>query len=207
MRMRRTAVAALLAAGIVVPTLPTAAVAAAKPASPAAASRALADRPAPKPGKTRKPVRTSFVATGVVTAVDVAAGTVTLRAKGGTRDVRRRTVTVAVPDTARVVVNGKRAAPAVIIAGAKITVNGFRSADVYTAIRVRVSQKVVTPAPVPTPTVDPTPTETPAPDVTPTAGPTPSETPDVTPTADPTPTPDADPTVDPEDEIFDDLSA
>jgi hypothetical protein len=185
MRMRRTAVAALLAAGIVVPTMATAAAAVAQPAAHPAAAQRAKDKVAVKPGKTRKPVRTPFAASGRVTAVDAAAGTVTLLAQGGSKDVRKRTVTVAVPSTARVVINGKRGALSAVTVGARITVNGTRSAGVYTASKVQVSQKagpVVTPSPKPT--VQPTPT--------------------VEPTE---PTPDDGDTEEPADEISDDLSA
>src|SRR4051812_29306907 len=103
MRLRRTAVAALLAAGLAVPAFATAAVAAAQPGG--AHPTATAQKSGPKPAKTRKPVRTPFAASGRVTAVDAAAGTLTVLAKGGTKDVRKRTVTVTVPGTARIVVN------------------------------------------------------------------------------------------------------
>jgi hypothetical protein len=160
MRMRRTAVAALLAAGIVVPTVATPA--AAQPAAHSAAAHSAVaqrakDKVAGKPGRTRKPVRTPFVAGGTVTTVDVAAGTVTLRVRSGTKDVRKRTVTVTVASTARVLVNGKRSALNAVTAGALVTVIGRRSEGVYTANKVLVSQRsrpVVTPEP--TPTTEPT---------------------------------------------------
>jgi hypothetical protein len=197
MRMRRTAVAALLAAGIVVPTLSTAAVAFAQPAATSAAQRAGADKAAPKPIKTRKAVRTPFAATGKVTAVDAAAGTVTLLATGGTKDVRKRTVTVTVPASVRIKAQGQRITLATIVVGAKITVVGKRAGGSYTATHVQVSQKVrPVVKPSPTPTVEPTPTVDPTPTVTPT-DPTPSTS----------PTPDDGPIVDPEEENSDDLSA
>ncbi|MEU8609949.1 hypothetical protein AB0C29_18360 [Actinoplanes sp. NPDC048791] len=204
MRLRRTAVAALLAAGIVVPAVGTAATAFAQPGGkPVSAQKAH-----PKPNKTKKPVRTPFAASGKVTAVDAAAGTVTLLASGGTKDVRRQTVTVTVPGSLRVVVNGKRTTLKTVAVGARITVNGTRVGTAYTATKVSVTQKkgaVV--KPTPTPTVSPTPQPTPPAEDTPV-----DETPtDDTPTAEPTPTtspePDEDPTEDPEDEISDDLSA
>ena len=162
MRLRRTAVAALLAAGIVVPAVTTAAVAFAQPATTATAQKAPK---APKPVKTKKPVRTPFAASGTVTAVDAAAGTVTVQAKGGTKDVRKRTVTVTVASNAKIKVNDKVGTLAAVKPGAKITVTGTRSGDVYTATRVQVSQRkapVVTPSP--TPTVSPSPTTEPSPD-------------------------------------------
>lgn len=176
MRLRRTALAALLATGIVVPAAGTAAVAFAQPA-PATAT--AAHQSSGKPNKTRKPVRTPFAGSGRVTAVDAEAGTVTLLAKGGTKDVRKRSVTVVVADTARITVNSRRSTLDAVTVGAKITVTGTRSAGVYSATRVQVSQKaapVVTPSP--TPTVSPS----------------------------PSPTPDDDPTEAPEDESGDDSS-
>jgi hypothetical protein len=188
MRLRRTAVAALLAAGIVVPAVSTAAVAFAQPAT----KSATAQKSGPKPGKTKKPVRTPFTASGKVTAVNAAAGTVTVLATGGTKDVRKHTVTITVTSAARFKINSRAGTLAAVTVGARITVTGTRSGTTYTAAKVEVSQKkspVVTPSP--TPTVDPGPTVEPTP-IT-------STGPDDDPTEDPT--------EDPEDEIFDDLSA
>jgi hypothetical protein len=199
MRLRRTAVAALLAAGIVVPAVGTAATAFAQPAGkPVTAQKAT-----PKPSKTKKPVRTRFEASGKVTAVDAAAGTVTLLASNGTKDVRKQTVTVTVPGSLRVVVNGKRTTLKAVAVGARIAVNGTRVGTAYTAAKVSVTQKkTAVVKPTPKPTVPPTPQPTPPAEETPA---------DDTPTAEPTPTtspePDEDPTEDPEDEISDDLSA
>lgn len=185
MRLRRTAVAALLAAGIVVPAVSTAAVAFAHPATTATAQKAKA----PKPVKTRKPVQ--FAASGKVTAVDAAAGTVTVQAKGGTKDVRKRTVTVTVAGNARIKINDKVGTLAAVKPGAKITVTGTRSGDVYTATRVQVSQRtapVVTPSPAPAvtpdPTTEPAPTTEPSPDT--------STSPDDNPKPDDSPSEDAD---------------
>jgi hypothetical protein len=156
MRLRRTVVAALLAAGVAVPVAATAGFAAAPAASSTATAAHKGDS---KPGK----VRAKFAASGRVTAVDAVAGTVTVAAKGGTKDVRKRTVTVSVADDARVRINGKRAALDAVVVGAKISVTGDRVNGVYTATRVQVSQKsrpVVQPSPTPTvspsPDVDPT---------------------------------------------------
>jgi hypothetical protein len=192
MRLRRTAVAALLAAGIVVPAVSTAAVAFAQPATKTAtaqkSSPKASPKASPKPSKTKKPVRTPFTASGKVTAVDAAAGTVTVLATGGTKDVRKHTVTITVTSAARFKINSRTGTLAAVSVGAKITVTGTRSGSTYTAARVEVSQKkspVITPSPAPT--VDPEPT----------AEPTPSTS----------TSPDDDPTEDPEDEISDDLSA
>lgn len=217
MRLRRTAFAALLAAGILVPAAGTATVAFAQPGSrPAAVQKAK-----PKPVKTKKAVRTPFAAIGKVTAVDAAAGTVTLLATGGTRDVRRKTVTVAVPAAVRVVINSKRVTLAAVAVGARITVTGRFSAGTYTAAKVQVTQRkkpVVTPSPTPpadpTPTDEPTdePTEDPGVDPTPTEEPTgdPAPTEEPAPTEDPTPSaspsPGDEPSEDPAEEILGDLS-
>ncbi|UQU61699.1 hypothetical protein COUCH_21915 [Couchioplanes caeruleus] len=188
MRIRRTAVAALLAAGIVVPAVSAAAMAA-QPAAKAPGAAASAHKATPKPSKTAKtpkPVR--FTASGTVTAVDAEAGTVTLLAKGGTKDVRKRTVTVVVPAKASLRVNGKKVTLSGVAAGQRIEVVGRRTGDVYTADVVRVSGRAAKPAPspsvTPTPTVEPT-TE---PSDDPTTEPTedPSDDPTVEPSAEPT---------------------
>jgi hypothetical protein len=150
---------------------------------------ASAFKATPKPAKTTKapkPVR--FTASGTVTAVDAEAGTVTLLAKGGTKDVRKRTVTVAVPAKASLRVNGKKATLAGVSAGQRIEVVGRRSGDVYTAEVVRVSGKTVKPAPspsvTPTPTVEPTTEPTDDPTTEPTEDL--SDDPTVEPSAEPT---------------------
>jgi hypothetical protein len=157
--MRRTAVAALLAAGIVVPAVSTAAVAFAQSAPGTTATAAKA---APKPDKTPKPAKTPkapkpvrFTASGTVTAVDAGAGTVTLLAKGGTKDVRKKTVTVSVPDRASLRLNGKKVTLSALAAGQRIEVVGRRSGSTYTAEVVRVSGKTVKPAPSPSVTPSP----------------------------------------------------
>ena len=189
MRLRRTAVAALLAAGIVVPAVTTAAVAFAQPATTATVQKAKA----PKPVKTKKPVRIPFAASGKVTAVDAAAGTVTVQAKGGTKDVHKRTVTVTVASNAKIKINDKVGTLAAVQPGAKITVTGTRSTGVYTATRVQVSQRtapVVTPSPTPTTEPGPTPTVSPAPTTEPSLDPEPS--PDTSTTPDDKPSEDTD---------------
>lgn len=191
MRLRRTAVAALLAAGIVVPAVSTAAVAFAQPATTATAQKAPKAPKAPK--VTKKPVRTPFAASGKVTAVDAAAGTVTVQAKGGTKDVHKRTVTVTVASNAKIKINDKVGTLAAVQPGAKITVTGTRSTGVYTATRVQVSQRtapVVTPSPTPTTEPGPTPTVSPAPTTEPSLDPEPS--PDTSTTPDDKPSEDTD---------------
>jgi len=192
MRMRRTAVAALLAAGIAVPAVSTAAVAFAQPAKPGAT--ATAAKATPKPSKTpkaAKPVR--FTASGTVTAVDAQAGTVTLLAKGGTKDVRKKTITVSVPAKASLRLNGRKVTLAALASGQRIEVVGRRTGTVYTADLVRASGKGVKPAPSPTVTPSPVTPSPSAPVTEPTDEPSdePTEGPSDEPTATPAPSDDA----------------
>jgi hypothetical protein len=156
MRMRRTALVIAMAAGIIVPTVSTAAtVAWASPATKPAVSQKA--KPAPKtskPAKTTKPakpVKASFAANGSVTAVDVDAHTVTVVVKGGTKDVKGRTVGILLPSSARIVLDDAPATAADIEAGFRITVTGTRVGNVYTASKVQASS--------PEPTVSLTPTD------------------------------------------------
>lgn len=197
MRMRRTALAALLAAGIAVPAVSTAAVAFAQPGKPG--TGASAAKATPKPSKTTKapkPVR--FTASGTVTAVDAAAGTVTLLAKGGTKDVRRKTITVSVPAKASLRLNGKKVTLAALGSGQRIEVAGRRTGTAYTAEIVRAKGKAAKPAPGPTVTPSPV---TPLPSAPPTTEPAePTEDPSAEPTGEPTLEPSAEPTADPGDD-------
>ncbi len=167
MRMRRTALALAVAAAVTVPTVATASVAAAKPAAkPAASHGKPAAKPAKptKPAKPAKPVKVTFSASGVVTAVDLDARTVTVAAKGGTKDVKGRTVGVVVPSTARIVLDDAPATVADLEAGFRITVTGTRLGTVYTASKVQASspEPEVTPTPTPTPSEPSEPVEPPA---------------------------------------------
>ncbi|GID91775.1 hypothetical protein ACFQFC_00870 [Amorphoplanes digitatis] len=197
MRLPRTAAAAVLAAGIIVPAVSGAAVALASPSSHSVVATKHGHEPGGsekpgKPHKPRKPVRIPFAANGKVTAVDAEAGTVTLAAHGGTKDVRRKTITVKVPEGARIRVNGRRATVAGILAGAKITVTGLRVDGVYTAVvinanRPKPAKPPVTPSPSVTPSTDvsPSPSVTPSTDVTPSPTGSAAPTPSVSPSADP----------------------
>ncbi|HEY0000656.1 MAG TPA: hypothetical protein VGB74_09390 [Actinoplanes sp.] len=151
---------------------------------------------------------TKFEATGTVKAVNAAAGTVTVAVKGGTKEVRGKTVTVKVPPTVRIVVNGARKTLADIGTGFQIAVGGTQTGTVYLATKVTATGKKV--RPVPSPTVSPSPSipvtpspsesVTPAPsdgDVTPAPSdgdvtPAPSDD-DVTPEPSGTPEPSASP--------------
>jgi hypothetical protein len=194
MRLPRSAVAAMLAAGIIVPAVSGAAVAMAAPSSHSAGTfvdAAKSDKPG-KPGKPSRRVKVKFAAEGRVTAVDAAAGTVTLLAKSGTKDVRKKTITVAVPAGARIVVGGRRATVAGIVAGARIAVTGTRVGAEYTAARISATR------PKPAPSKKPVPVVTPSP--------SPSVTPDPTASAEPgdddtDPGDEVDPTDDPQDDL------
>lgn len=192
MRLPRYAVAAVLAAGIVVPAVSGAAVALAAPSSHSVG--AFKDAPSSnnhdKKEKKNKRAKV-FAANGKVTAVDAEAGTVTLAAKAGTKDVRRKTITVSVPAGVRIEVDGRRSTVAGVVAGARIAVTGTRVGADYTAVRISATSPK--PGPSKSPVVTPSPSVTPSPTVTPSPGVTPSPT--------GTPDPTADPSEDPEDDL------
>ncbi|MFI7601895.1 hypothetical protein [Actinoplanes sp. NPDC049681] len=202
MRMRRAATAALLTAGILVPAVSTAAVAFASPSKHTSSAAKSTHKPeaTPKPKATPKPTKTPkaqkpvrFTASGTVTAVDAEAGTVTLVVKGGTKDVRKSTLTVTVPAKASVRVNSKKATVAALAAGFRIEVTGRRAGAVYTVDVLRATGKKAKPAPsvTPSPTTEPTDEPTTEPTTEPTDEPTteptdePSTEPTVAPSADP----------------------
>ncbi|MCU7726992.1 hypothetical protein ODJ79_24965 [Actinoplanes sp. KI2] len=192
MRIRRIAVSALLVAAVVVPLGSGAAMAESK--SHAAPSQGHHSEHKPK--KTKKPPKAvKFIAAGTVTAVDATAGTVTVKVKGGTKNVRRSTVTITVPSTARIVVNGAGKTLADIGVGYGITVTGTASDEGFTAARIEARGKKSGVKPTPTPTASPTPTDEPTDEPTddPTDGPTddPTDGPTDDPTATPTLTPTA----------------
>jgi hypothetical protein len=124
-----------------------------------------------KPTKPTRPVkRVSFSYNGTLTAVDVAAGTVTVMVRGGGHQaLRGKKITLAVPATAVVRRNAVAATPADLVAGDRIQVKGDRVGSAHTVRRVSATSAAVT-TPAPTPSVEPTePSETPEPTVTPTA--------------------------------------
>nr|WP_296072190.1 hypothetical protein [uncultured Actinoplanes sp.] len=154
MQLRRTALAAAVTVALVVPAVWSVSSAEANPSSPAAS--ASHGKPTAKPVK-----KVKFSASGTVKAVDAAARTVTIAVKGGTKDVRGRTVTVKVPSDVKVVVNGGRRGLAEVAPGFTVTVTGVRAGDVYSAEKVDARGKVKstpkpstpkpsTPAPQPT---------------------------------------------------------
>ncbi|GIF14321.1 hypothetical protein [Actinoplanes teichomyceticus] len=187
MRMRRIAVAVAMTAAVTVPVATTGVMAyaakpssspaakkpAAKPTTPATAPTtpaATPTTPAAKkpavtpttPATTKKPtpapvkkVKVAFAASGRVTAVG--ATSVTVAVKGGTKDVKGRTVTIGVPASVRVLLNGKRVAVTALAAGHQVSITGTRVDAVYTAAKVQATGKVVKPTPVPSTSTSPAP--------------------------------------------------
>ncbi|WP_306216050.1 hypothetical protein [Actinoplanes sp. RD1] len=148
---RRIALAAVLAVGVALPAATVAGQAAyAKP-------RDSVSAPA------KKKQTTAFAATGTVTAVDTTAGTVTLYAKGGTKNVRRQTVTVSVPEEAKIRVNGRKATLAAVAVGYRVEVAGRGDGTTWTAAVLAAKGKPAKPAPEVTPTPSPSVTPTPSP--------------------------------------------
>jgi hypothetical protein len=198
-RVRRLAAVAALATAVIVPAGSAVAVASVKSPSPFgvqaphASGKGKNDKPA-KPAKPPKPVKVNFTAEGTVTAVDAAAGTVTVAAKGGTTDVRGSSVTIAVPATTRIVVNGARGALADLAAGFRITVTGSRAGTDYTAGKIEARGKRVKPNPSTSPTPAPTGSATPAPTPSDSTAPAPTPTDSATPAPAVTPTPTDTPT-------------
>ncbi|MGZ6827784.1 MAG: hypothetical protein ACXVGH_13430 [Mycobacteriales bacterium] len=141
-----------------------AAVALGTPATAMAASHAHAkpSKPAHPAHPVRKPA--PFTAVGVVTAVDPAAGTVTVADTGGSRDLHGRTVVVSVAGTTRVTLDDAPATLAQLAAGDAVTANGVRSASGALTARA-VNATSPAPAPVPTDSPTPVPTDSPTPAV------------------------------------------
>jgi hypothetical protein len=191
MRLRPVFLAAVMTVAVGVPAAATAA-AAAPGNQPVPAVSALKGKPTAKPSKPAKPakpvkpVKVQFSASGTVKAVDAAAGTVTVVAKGGTKDVKGKTVTISVPSAVRIQLNGARKKLADLGAGFRITITGTRVGSVYTAAKVQATGTKTKPAPKPTTSPTPTPTPTPEPTDTPTPAPTDSPEPDDSASPEPT---------------------
>ncbi|MET0422833.1 MAG: hypothetical protein ABW046_03090 [Actinoplanes sp.] len=150
MRLRRTTIAVALAAAVTVPGV----VAVAESAAASSVTSVSAAHSA-KPGKTPKATKkTKFTASGVVTAVT--GETVTVKVKGGTKDVRGRTVAVTVPSSAQVLVNGVRKVAADLLVGDAVTITGTSSGGALTAARVQARRVKVRPAPTVSPAPSPT---------------------------------------------------
>jgi hypothetical protein len=135
-RIRRTTAALALVAAIIVPAASTATAAYAKNDSSGSQHAG-------------KPAKVAFTATGTITAVDTAAGTVTVAAKGGTKDVRGKTVTITVAAGTRIRVNGKRTSLSALAAGCRVAVLGVRQSTAYAALQIEASKVKRSPAPAP----------------------------------------------------------
>jgi hypothetical protein len=135
-RIRRTTAALALVAAIIVPAGSTATAAYAKNDSSGSEHAG-------------KPAKVAFTATGTITAVDTAAGTVTVAAKGGTKDVRGKTVTITVAAGARIRLNGKRTSLSALAAGYRVAVLGVRQSTAYAALQIEAAAVKHSPAPSP----------------------------------------------------------
>jgi hypothetical protein len=136
MRPRQLVVCAVAIAAMVAPAAAAQAKpAVAKQASGATAAAARSAKPV-KPAQPTKPVKVPFTVTGAVTGVDAVAGTITIAATGGTKDLRGRTLTVTVATGAKIVVDDARAALATVQAGHQITAVGVRAGAVLTATKI-----------------------------------------------------------------------
>lgn len=139
MRPRSIVALAFVVAAIVGPA------AGAAQAAPATSpkSAAVAGAKITKPAKPAKPAKVPFTTNGSVSAVDLDARTVTVVTTGGMRDLRGRSVTVAVPVGAKIVVNEVRASLDAVEAGFRITVVGVRAGDALTATKISATAPVV----------------------------------------------------------------
>jgi hypothetical protein len=192
MRLRRSAAAVALAVAVVVPTAVTGVAAYAQGSSPSAASVHAAKKP--KPDR-----KTPFQASGTITAVDAAAGTLTVAARGGTKDVRGKTVTMSVAAGARIVLNGRKVKLDALTAGLRVSVTGTRKDSAYLAGKIQAAGKGK-PGPKPTPTASPSSSASPAPEPSESSEPTESPEPSWSsePTGSPEPSRSSEPTGSPE---------
>jgi hypothetical protein len=122
------------------------------------------------PTKPAKPAKVAFAANGSVTAVISSDATITVAVKSGTKDVKGQTISISVPTTSRIVVNGARKNIADLGVGYRITVTGTHVGSLYTAARVEAvgvraqptPSASVTASPGPTSSADPTASASPA---------------------------------------------
>ena len=181
MRIRRTALALAMVTAVTVPAVTTGVVAYAQ-ANPSPAGSSLSagkkspakstKKPTTKPAKSPvKKVKATFTATGTVSAVNPANSTATIAAKAGTKDVKGKTVTISVPSSVKILLNGKKVQVSALAAGHKITVVGTRVDGLYTAVKVQATGRAkatptapATPEPSTSPTTPPStsPTEIPS---------------------------------------------
>ena len=177
--MRTRPVTALLVAiAVAVPATPALAAGLSHGATPGTAKHSSAKPSKPsKPAKPTKPVkpikRVSFSYNGTLTALDAAAGTVTIKVPGGgQKALRSAKLTLTVPASAAVRRNGAVVTLGELVVGDKLQVKGDRVGTVHTVRRVSAKASVVAPSPSPTPS--PEPSETPEPTESPTPTPTPT---------------------------------
>ncbi|RZU49520.1 hypothetical protein EV385_1273 [Krasilnikovia cinnamomea] len=146
MRMRRTLVAAVAVAVAIVGSATGAAAAEVQPQTKRTSVSVHALHKDPKPAKPKK-----FEGRGKISAIDVEAGTLTVVVKGGTKNIRHRTVTVSVSPTARIKRNGKKVSLASLAVGDRIKLRGAKKDDTYTVSRIQ-AQGPRKPKPAPSPT-------------------------------------------------------
>jgi hypothetical protein len=161
MRFQRLAVLPVATAALALPLMfvtpanaastaqrPPAASATTKPTTVAKPTKDAKPAKAVKPAKPVKPVKpttkpkavkVSFTATGSITAVDAAAGTVTVAVKGGTKELHRTTITVGVATDARVKLDDATVTLASLAAGQHVAITGTRVDTVFTAAKVNAS--------------------------------------------------------------------
>ena len=173
MRLRRLAVAAALVTVVVLPASSAVAEPSAHPSASAAAAAASASA-FQRPGKPAASAK--FAVAGTVASVDATAGTIKINVKSGTKDVRRKTVTIVIAGSARIRVNGAKGTLADIKTGFRVAVSGTRSGTTYTATRVEARLIKAHPSPSTSPspsdddaTPEPGHSESPEPSASPTA--------------------------------------
>jgi hypothetical protein len=83
--------------------------------------------------------RLPFTAVGSLVATDAAAGTATVAVRAGVRDLRGKTVTVAVTATTKIRCNDAAVALSALPAGARVTVVGTRAGTGLTASKLNAS--------------------------------------------------------------------
>jgi hypothetical protein len=101
------------------------------------------------------PAAKHFTAVGTVVSVDVAAGTVTLADKGGSKDLHKTTVTVLTDTKTKIVRAAAKATLASVVAGDHVTAVGTRTTAGLLASHVNVAAA----KPAPTTTATPEPSE------------------------------------------------
>ena len=164
-RTSRTTVVAALVLGLVLPTASAAVATAAPQGRAVAAAGEKSGKLSKKPRKVVVPLS----AGGTVTAVDAAAGTLTLTVKGG-RDkaLRDAPLTVTLAKGAKVTRAGAVVELSAVQVGDRVHVMGTRTGTGYSVVRVSAAasddaQPQPEPTPVPQPTPTPTQSATPAP--------------------------------------------